>query len=563
MHPHPRGIPPPERLGRPRARTPRTVFAVVVAAAGIGVSVAMPCAPAAEPEPAACRCTSVEVFIRKTRADERAFLEQLEAFARDRGGLRILIRDVETETKARERFEKICEAYREPDWQPPLVYTCRRALCGKTATLAAIGKCMTIEVFTRTGCSRCSRAKAWLDETIRPRYPGWEIVINELTTDAAARERVAALAEAHRVAASSVPAFHLCGAFVVGFDSPETTGKTIEDILATWSSPCLPAANDQGSRDRRLFRLVSHAAGEDAAGGADDLPIEPPADLPIAPPPDLPIGPAAAATMPLGPDDPLPPDASVGPKPEDKGITLPVVGHVEERSLGMPLFTVLVGLVDGFNPCAMWVLVFLLSILVNLRDRWRMLAIAGTFVFVSGAAYFAFMAAWLNVFVLIGYLRSVQIILGVLAVGVGAIHVKDFFAFKQGISLSIPESAKPGIYDRVRRIVSADNLPAAIAGAFTLAVLVNIVELLCTAGLPALYTNILTQQGYTAAGRYGYLLLYIAAYMFDDAVMVTAVVATLSRRRLQEQEGRWLKLVSGVAILGLGLVMLVKPEWLG
>ena len=255
--------------------------------------------------------------------------------------------------------------------------------------------------------------------------------------------------------------------------------------------------------------------------------------------------------------------AELSNEAEASGIDLPWVGRVEWTRLGMPLFTVLVGLIDGFNHCAMWVLIFLLSILVNLRDRGRMVAIAGTFVFVSGAAYFAFMAAWLNVFLLIGYLRPVQLLLGSLALFVGGLHVKDFFALKQGLSLSIPESAKPGIYDRMRRIVSAENLPAALAGAFTLAVLVNIVELLCTAGLPALYTNILTQQGLSASARYGYLLLYILAYMFDDALMVAVVVATLSRRRMQEGEGRWLKLISGLVILALGLVMIFRPEWLG
>ena len=80
---------------------------------------------------------------------------------------------------------------------------------------------------------------------------------------------------------------------------------------------------------------------------------------------------------------------------------------------------------------------------------------------------------------------------------------------------------------------------------------------------PALYTNILTQHGLSASARYGYLLLYILAYMFDDAVMVAAVVATLSRRRMQEGEGRWLKLISGLVILVLGLVMIFRPEWLG
>jgi hypothetical protein len=210
----------------------------------------------------------------------------------------------------------------------------------------------------------------------------------------------------------------------------------------------------------------------------------------------------------------------------------------------------------------MWVLLLLLSILVNLQDRVRMLAIAGTFVVVSGAAYFAFMAAWLNVFEWIGCLRPVQVALGLTALAIGVVHVKDFFAPDSGPSLSIPAAAKPGIYARMRRVVTAENLPAALAAAFTLAVLVNVVELLCTAGLPALYTNVLSRRGYADAARYGYLGLYVAAYMFDDAVMVAIAVATLSRLKLQETSGRWLKLVSGAVILGLGLVMLLRPEWL-
>ena len=228
----------------------------------------------------------------------------------------------------------------------------------------------------------------------------------------------------------------------------------------------------------------------------------------------------------------------------------------------MPLFTILVGLVDGFNPCAMWVLLFLLSLLVNLKNRLRILLIAATFVLVSGLAYFAFMAAWLNVFLLIGYLRSVQVILAILAIGIGSIHIKDFFLFKKGISLSIPESAKPGIYARTRQIITAENLYGALFGAFVLAVLVNIVELLCTAGLPALYTQILTEQNYSTWINYGYLALYNIAYMFDDSIMVAIVVITLGKNKLQERQGRWLKLISGIVILVLGLVMLIRPEWL-
>jgi hypothetical protein len=246
----------------------------------------------------------------------------------------------------------------------------------------------------------------------------------------------------------------------------------------------------------------------------------------------------------------------------DETIDVPFFGKLNAGELGLPLFTIAVGLVDGFNPCAMWVLLILLSILVNLKDRMRIALIAGIFILVSGLAYFAFMAAWLNVFLLIGLLRPIQIGLGLFAIIFGSIHVKDFFAFKKGISLSIPESAKPGIFKRARAIVSAPSLFGALLGATILAILVNIVELLCTAGLPALYTQVLTLQQLPEWQNYLYLALYIVAYMIDDSLMVLCVVWTMKKTKMQETHGRWLKLFSGLVILVIGLIMLFYPELL-
>jgi cytochrome c biogenesis protein CcdA len=266
--------------------------------------------------------------------------------------------------------------------------------------------------------------------------------------------------------------------------------------------------------------------------------------------------------LPEGEDDTLLPTSPAEAYPSDDEVTLPVFGTVRAGELGLPVFTIVIGLVDGFNPCAMWVLLFLLSILVNLKSRWKILAVAGTFVVISGLVYFAFMAAWLSALALMGHDRKIQIALGVLAILIGAVHVKDFFAFKQGISFSIPESAKPGIYARVRRIVTAENVFGAVVGASTLAVLVNLLELLCTAGLPALYTKILHSHDLPAWQDYAYLGLYCLAYMFDDGLMVAIVTITLGRNRLQEKQGRWLKLLSGLFILALGIVMIVKPTLL-
>ena len=243
-------------------------------------------------------------------------------------------------------------------------------------------------------------------------------------------------------------------------------------------------------------------------------------------------------------------------------IEVPLFGDISIDDFGLPLFTVVLGLIDGFNPCAMWVLLFLLSILVHVKKRSRILLIAGTFVFISGAVYFAFMAAWLNVFFILGYSRLIHIVLGIIAIAIGSIHIKDYVAYGRGISLSIPASAKPKIYQRVRNIVNAENTFLAIACVAILAVLVNFLELICTAGLPALYTQILSQHELQRTGYYAYLALYNLAYIVDDGIMVAIAVVTLGQRKLQESTGRWLKLLSGLIIGSLGVVLIIAPQWL-
>jgi hypothetical protein len=243
-------------------------------------------------------------------------------------------------------------------------------------------------------------------------------------------------------------------------------------------------------------------------------------------------------------------------------VDLPWIGEVTLDRVGLPLFTLAIGLLDGFNPCAMWVLLFLLALLVNLHSRRRMALIAGTFVVISGAVYFAFMAAWLNVFLVAGYSRALQIGLGLAALLIGAIHLKDGLGRQVGISLRIPGAAKPGLYGRMREVVYARDLTAALLAVVTLAVAVNAVELLCTAGLPALYTGILAQHSLTAPSYYGYLLLYNLAYMADDGLMVAIAVYTLSHRKLQEGSGRLLQLLSGTVMVALGALLVLAPQWL-
>jgi len=237
-------------------------------------------------------------------------------------------------------------------------------------------------------------------------------------------------------------------------------------------------------------------------------------------------------------------------------------GTLSISRLGLPLFTLSLGLLDGFNPCAMWVLLFLLSMLVHFNDRKRMALVAGTFVLVSGAVYYAFMAAWLNIFMLVGASKILYGLLGGVALVIGAINVKDFLSVGRDFTLSIPDAAKPGLYARMRSIMGARSLSPSLAGVAMLAVVVNGIELLCTAGFPAIYTAVLTQHDLSPSAYYAYLGLYILAYVADDTVMVAIAVIALSSRKLTERVGRVLKLLSGVVMLLLGGVMILRPEWL-
>jgi hypothetical protein len=191
-----------------------------------------------------------------------------------------------------------------------------------------------------------------------------------------------------------------------------------------------------------------------------------------------------------------------------------------------------------------------------------MLLVGGIFIATSGLMYFAFMAAWLNVFQLLGALGGITLAAGLLAIFVGAVNIKDFFAFERGITLSIPESAKPSIYRRARAILQSGNATAMLGATILLAVAANFYELLCTAGFPMVYTRILTLTVASPAARYAWLAFYNLIYIVPLLLIVLAFVGTLSAHKLSEREGRLLKLMSGVMMLELGLVLTLVPAWL-
>lgn len=245
-------------------------------------------------------------------------------------------------------------------------------------------------------------------------------------------------------------------------------------------------------------------------------------------------------------------------------VSLPWVGEIDPRAVPLPVFTLAVGLLDGLNPCAMYVLVVLLGILLHVGSRRRMALYGFAFVAVSGIVYFLFMTAWLGLFALGGLSRTLTAGLGVALAGMGILNLKDAVWLRRGPTLSVPERAKPGLFRRMRKVTAAASLPAALAGVVALAFVVNLVELGCTLGLPAMYTRVLSlRDGLGTAGRLGYVALYNLAYVVPLAAVVALFLVTLRRVVLGERAARALKGVSGALLLGFGLLFLLRPEILG
>jgi hypothetical protein len=223
---------------------------------------------------------------------------------------------------------------------------------------------------------------------------------------------------------------------------------------------------------------------------------------------------------------------------------------------------------DGFNPCAMWVLLFLIALLINTRSRKRMWLIGGTFLAVSGIVYFLILAAWLNLFLAISYVNLTRILIGIFAVGVGVWQIRNFIKFRPGVcevtdgKSSFQGKIKDGLRKHAEKIAFSPFTFALLGGTILLALGVNLVEFFCSAGLPAIFTRILALQNLNSLVYYSYLLLYTFVFMLDDIIIFSIAVITLTKFGFTEKYNYWTTLIGGLLILILGILLIFRPELL-
>jgi thiol-disulfide isomerase/thioredoxin len=252
----------------------------------------------------------------------------------------------------------------------------------------------------------------------------------------------------------------------------------------------------------------------------------------------------------------------VSSEPSDaKTIKLPLIGEVNLSHESLFVSTLLISFVDGFNPCSIWVLSMLLAITLHTGSRKKVLLIGLIFLTVTALIYALFIAGLFTVFTVVSFVGWIEVVVALVALFFSLVNIKDYFWYKEGVSLTISEKEKPGLFQRMRKVLEAgDSTWGLIGGTIVLAAGVSLVEFSCTAGFPVLWTNLLTSQHVPVITFILLLLVYMFIYQIDELGIFIAAVVSLKSNKMEEKHGRILKLIGGVLMLSLAIVMLVKPS---
>ena len=245
-------------------------------------------------------------------------------------------------------------------------------------------------------------------------------------------------------------------------------------------------------------------------------------------------------------------------------IKIPLIGEVDLEKISLSFATILIGLVDGFNPCAMWVLLFLISALIGMKDRKRMFTIGFAFILTSGLVYLAILLSWINIVVKVSTSVLFRNIIALVAIIGGLINLRSYInSLKEEDGCDVVDDKKrKKIFTKIKTFTKEKSLLLAILGAMGLAVSVNIVELACSAGLPLVFSELLTINNISGISSLPYILLYILFFLIDDIIVFTIAIITMTSNGISSKFNKYSHLVGGIIMLIIGLLLIFKPGWL-
>ena len=245
--------------------------------------------------------------------------------------------------------------------------------------------------------------------------------------------------------------------------------------------------------------------------------------------------------------------------------TVPVLGKIDAKKVSLPIMAMVIGFVDGFNPCAMWVLIFLISMLLGMKDKKKMWILGLTFLISSGLVYLLFMLAWLNIAVSLSSIRWIQLIISAVALIGAFVNLRSYFksVIKKDEGCEVVDNKKrKKLMERIKKYTSEKSLLLAMLGVMALAFSVNLIELACSAGLPLIFTQVLALNNLNAL-QYGiYIFIYLLFFLIDDIVVFVIAMKTFELTGISTKYTKYSHLIGGLIMLIIGLLMIFKPSWL-
>lgn len=253
---------------------------------------------------------------------------------------------------------------------------------------------------------------------------------------------------------------------------------------------------------------------------------------------------------------------SNGKDTEESSITVPVFGDINAKTVSLPLLATVMGAIDGFNPCAMWVLLFLISMLIGMKDRKKMWILGVTFLCTSALIYLLFMVSWLKIAVSITSITWVQRGIAFVALVAGLWNLYSFYKSKDAGCMVVGEEKRKKTLSKIRKITSEKKFILAILGVMALAISVNIVELACSAGLPLVFTQVLALNDLSTFQYALYILIYIFFFLIDDLIVFIVAMITMKVSGISNKYAAYSHLIGGIIMVLIGILLFVKPEWL-
>jgi hypothetical protein len=365
-----------------------------------------------------------------------------------------------------------------------------------------------LHLFWAAGCPHCAKEKVFLD-TLGKKYPKLTIKEYEVTLNHENSELLQKVGTKLKIEVSGVPFTVVCGNSFSGYLDHETTGKEIEEaVLSAFKDKC---------EDPVAKLLLQEKNSNQIEKQSKSIP---------------------------------------------QTLYVPILGELQVKNLSLPVLTFVIALLDGFNPCAMWTLLFLISLLLGMKDKKRRWILGSAFIIASAFVYFLFMATWLNILLFIGFIIWIRILIGLVALAGGTYGLKEFFFNKEAACKVTGGEKRQAVFEKLRDITHRKHLLIALGGIILLAFAVNLVELICSAGLPAVFTQILALSKLSQWQYYFYMLFYILIFMLDDLFVFITAMVTLEITGISTKYSRASHLIGGVLMLIIGLLLLFRPEWL-